>query len=97
MKRLRYLSYMNKDALYKIFIRQLEECHNLKEKSPDLIRRVAQLYMVQLTKTATIPLEHRDSVCEDIEQEVVEMYRKKTYGFLTLEDYRRSKVCPKPA
>jgi hypothetical protein len=82
---------MDKDALYKIFNCQLEECHNLREKSSDLIRRVAQLYIVQLTKKATIPLEHRDSVAEDIEQEVVEMYRKKTYGFITLEDYRRTK------
>lgn len=85
---------MDKDALYKIFISQLEECINIREKSQDLIRRVAQLYLLQLTKTATIPLEHRASVHEDIEQEVVEMYRKKTYGHLTLEDYRRTKVCP---
>lgn len=28
-------------------------------------------------------------VIEDIEAEVIEMYRKKTYGFFSLEEYRK--------
>ncbi len=80
---------MNKDTLYKIFSRQLEECHNISERSQEFIRKVVHLYTIQLTKMANIPLQVMDDVISEIEQEVVEMYRKKTYGFITLEEYRR--------
>ncbi len=80
---------MHKDVLYKIFSRQLAESHNLREKSQDFIRKVVHLYTVHLTKNGVIPLHMLDEVLEEIEQEVIEMYRKKTYGYLTLEEYRR--------
>ena len=32
-----------------------------------------------------------EEVLEDVEAEAIEIYRKKTYGFLTLEEYRRHK------
>ena len=82
---------MDKDALYKIFSRQLEEKNDIREKAQDFIRKVVQLYTIQLTKLGNIPLQLLDDVIEEIEHEVVEMYRKKTYGFLTLEEYRRHK------
>lgn len=82
---------MDKDALYKIFSRQLEEQSNIREKAPDFIRKVAHLYTLRLTQVGSIPLQMLDEVIEEIEHQVVEMYRKKTYGFLTLEEYRRHK------
>ncbi|MEK2644590.1 DNA-dependent DNA polymerase [Bdellovibrio sp. BCCA] len=63
----------------------------MKEKTPDFIRKVVHLYTLQLMRTGSIPLEFMDDVLTDIETEAVEIYRKKTYGFLTLEEYRRHK------
>lgn len=82
---------MNNDMLLKIVETQLKETVNMREKTPDFIRKVVHLYTLQLMKTGTIPLEFMDDVLTDIEAEVVEIYRKKTYGFLTLEEYRRHK------
>lgn len=77
--------------LLKIVETQLKETVNLRERTPDFIRKVVHLYTLQLMKVGTIPLEFMDDVLTDIEAEVVEIYRKKTYGFLTLEEYRRHK------
>lgn len=79
------------EILLKIVETQLSETSNLKEKTPDFIRKVVHLYALQLTKTGTIPLGFLDDVLTDIEEEAIEIYRKKTYGFLTLEEYRRHK------
>ncbi|ASD65524.1 DNA-dependent DNA polymerase [Bdellovibrio bacteriovorus] len=77
--------------LLKIVETQLQETQNMREKTPDFIRKVVHLYTLQLMKTGTIPLEFMEDVLEDIEAETIEIYRKKTYGFLTLEEYRRHK------
>lgn len=79
------------EILIKIVETQLQEFSNLKEKTPDFIRKVVHLYALQLTKSGTIPLGFLDDVLTDIEEEAIEIYRKKTYGFLTLEEYRRHK------
>lgn len=82
---------MNTDTLITIVETQLKETSNMKEKTPDFIRKVVHLYTLQLMRTGSIPLEFMDDVLTDIETEAVEIYRKKTYGFLTLEEYRRHK------
>ncbi|WP_413944203.1 DNA-dependent DNA polymerase [Bdellovibrio sp. HCB-162] len=82
---------MNTDNLIKIVETQLKETSNMKEKTPDFIRKVVHLYTLQLMRNGSIPLEFMDDVLTDIETEAVEIYRKKTYGFLTLEEYRRHK------
>lgn len=79
------------EILIKIVESQLQNVSNLKEKTPDFIRKVVHLYTVQLTKAGTIPLVFLDEVLTEIEEEAIEIYRKKTYGFLTLEEYRRHK------
>nr|WP_295901311.1 DNA-dependent DNA polymerase [uncultured Bdellovibrio sp.] len=82
---------MNTDTLITIVETQLKETSNMKEKTPDFIRKVVHLYTLQLMRNGSIPLEFMDDVLTDIETEAVEIYRKKTYGFLTLEEYRRHK------
>lgn len=82
---------MNIDTLLKIVETQLQETQNMREKTPDFIRKVVHLYTLQLMKVGTIPLEFMDDVLTDIEAEAIEIYRKKTYGFLTLEEYRKHK------
>lgn len=82
---------MNTDMLLKIVETQLQETQNMREKTPDFIRKVVHLYTLQLMKVGSIPMEFMEDVLTDIEAEAIEIYRKKTYGFLTLEEYRRHK------
>lgn len=82
---------MNTELLIKLVEIQLKETSNMKEKTPDFIRKVVSLYSFQLFQKGNIPLDFLDDVLSDIEEEAVEIYRKKTYGFLTLEDYRKHK------
>ena len=63
----------------------------MKEKAPSLIRKVVNLYTLQLMQAGHMPIQFMEDIMADIEAEVVEIYRKKTYGFLTLEEYRRHK------
>lgn len=82
---------MNTDILHTIVETQLKETSNLKEKASNFVNKVVHLYTLQLMKAGNIPINFLEDVIADIEAEVVEIYRKKTYGFLTLEDYRRHK------
>lgn len=82
---------MKTDMLLKIVETQLCETKNMREKTSDFINRVVHLYTLQLMKQGNIPLDFMEDVLADVEAETVEIYRKKTYGFLTLEDYRRHK------
>ncbi|WII71279.1 DNA-dependent DNA polymerase [Bdellovibrio sp. 22V] len=82
---------MNTDLLIKIVETQLQETTNMREKTPDFIRKVVHIYTLQLMKSGNIPVDFMEDVLSDIEAETIEIYRKKTYGFLTLEEYRRHK------
>ncbi|MGZ3770794.1 MAG: DNA-dependent DNA polymerase [Bdellovibrio sp.] len=82
---------MKTDILVKIVETQLKQTSNLKEKSSDFINKIVHLYTLQLMKKGNIPLDFMEDVINDIEVETIEIYRKKTYGFLTLEEYRRHK------
>ncbi|MBO9665403.1 MAG: DNA-dependent DNA polymerase [Bdellovibrio sp.] len=82
---------MNTDTLLKIVETQLQETKNMREKSADFVNRVVMIYALQLMKQGNIPMDYMEEVLEDLEAEVIEIYRKKTYGFLTLEEYRRHK------
>ncbi|KHD87462.1 MAG: DNA-dependent DNA polymerase [Bdellovibrio sp. ArHS] len=82
---------MNTDLLLKIIETQLKETKNMREKTPDFINKVVHLYTLQLMKLGNIPLDFMEDVLADVEAETIEIYRKKTYGYLTLEEYRRHK------
>lgn len=61
----------------------------MREKTSDFIYKVVNLYTLQLMGLGNIPIEFMEEVMTDIETETIEIFRKKTYGFLTLEEYRR--------
>ncbi len=82
---------MKTDLLIQLVETQLKETTNMREKSQDLIRKVVHLYTLQLMKAGNIPQNFLEDVMDDIESEAIEIYRKKTYGFLTLEEYRKNK------
>ena len=81
---------MEKDELYHIFDQQLHCFDKKAETAQDLIRRVASHYTLGLLRVGSIPFHFLETIIDDIEAEVVEMYRKKTYGFVSLEEYRKS-------
>lgn len=80
---------MHKDVLVTMITTQLKETSNMREKTQDFVRKIVNIYTLQLMKEGNIPLNFMEEVMADVEAEVVEIYRKKTYGYLTLEEYRR--------
>ena len=59
------------------------------ETSQELIQRVCFLYVAELERSNSFSIpQFEASVIEEIEQEVIEVYRIKTYGFLSLAHYR---------
>lgn len=82
---------MNTDKLLTLIETHLRETSNMKEKIPDFVNKIVNLYTLQLMDAGNIPLNFMEDVITDLEAEVIEIYRKKTYGFLTLEEYRRHK------
>lgn len=80
-----------KDELYEIFQTQLHEENSVHGTAQELIRGVAQMYTFNLMQKAHLPRHFFEDVLQDIESEVLEMYRKKTYGHVSLQDYRDQK------
>lgn len=79
---------MKKDALYQLFIKRLHQFEDIEESSQDFVQRLAREFFLKLTEDGHVPQSHRESILEDIEDEVIEMFRKKTYGHSTLKAYR---------
>lgn len=79
---------MKHDQLHELFTRMLCQTENLSETAPQFIRRVAVAYSLDLLRRGDIPQEFRTDVQDDLEAEVLEMYRKTTYGFVSLREYR---------
>lgn len=82
---------METDRLYQIFHTMLHQTHCLEETAADFIRRVADAYTTELLGLGEIPAHLMASVTEDLEAETLEMYRKKTYGCLSLKEYRQQR------
>lgn len=79
---------MVKDDLLELIYMHLKQTSNLNEKADELIRKVSAAYCLSLMSKGNIPFQLLDAVIEDIQSEALEIYRKKTYGHLTLRAYR---------
>ena len=82
---------MMMNTLVKLIETQLRETNDMKESVPDFVRKIVDLHLLQLSNHGHIPLDFVEEVVSEVESEVIEIYRKKTYGFLSLEEYRRHK------
>lgn len=82
---------MQKDRLFELFQRMLSHTDDPGEAAPTFIRRVAAAYALELLQTAEIPFHLVEDVVADLESEVLEMYRKTTYGFFSLQEFRETK------
>lgn len=79
------------DRLTEIMTEMLAQTHDLEETAANLIRRAAGAYAVELLEIGQIPFNFIDDVLTDLESEATEIYRKKTYGHLSLQEYRTTK------
>lgn len=79
---------MKPDRLTDLFLMMLRQTENLAETAAHFIQRVSAAYALELMQQGEIPIMFMEDVLMDLEAEVLEMYRKKTYGSLTLREFR---------
>lgn len=80
---------MKKDILWDLFQKALKDSSRTTESAEELIKKVVDGYTQTLTAVGTIPMYLWEDVIADLQAEVTEMYRKKTYGHHSLQDYHR--------
>jgi hypothetical protein len=79
------------DPLYSIFEQHLFTALVEGETTDDLLVRVVTDYVGHLKASGTvIPHSHLSTLESDLREEVLEMFRKKTYGHFDLTSYRKA-------
>ena len=81
---------MKTDPLFQIFSRRLTDHSNMNESFHEFIHNVVCDYLLHLYGVGFIPQKLELDIEEDLKAEVLEMLRKKTYGFFDLKSYRQS-------
>lgn len=85
------------DRLHDLFQMMLQQVENLNETDAQLITRVASRYALEIQQDAEIPGAFLEDVLVDLEAEVLVMYRKTTYGYWSLREYREARLVKRPA
>lgn len=80
------------DKLYQIFEKYLKDLSRPHQNHNELIFDVVAEYILHLMNTGNVPHSALDDLEIDLKEEVLELYRKKTYGFLSLYEYRQNAV-----
>lgn len=78
------------DRLYAIFEQHLLNALVEEETTEEFLNRVVHDYLTDLSESTVILDEHRPSIEEDLRDEVLEMLRKKTYGYYSLKEFRKA-------
>jgi len=76
------------DKLYQCFERHLGSFEGQDEIHEKFILKVVEDYLRDLQQKGHIAAQHEQEIREDLETEVRDMLRKKTYGHLNLKNYR---------
>ncbi len=80
-----------RDPLYYIFEKHLMTALVEDETIEEFLACVVTAYVGHLRTNGTvIPASHLETLETDIREEVLEMFRKKTYGHYNLSSYRRA-------
>lgn len=89
---------MKSDQLYQLMLKRLQRNDLASESESDFIFEVTAEYMFLLMANGNIPHFLLNVVERDIREELVEMYRKKTYGSVSPKDFRKraTNKGPKP-
>lgn len=83
---------MKNDRLFEIMMLRLERTDLSEESESDFILNVTAEYMAELMAQGNIPHFLMNVVERDINEELIEIYRKKTYGSVSPKDYRNRKT-----
>ena len=78
------------DRLQQIFQQLISDVTRPQETHEEFIFRVVESYVLELIRENHIPIPYLDQIQKDLEDEVLEIYRKTTYGHYSLEDYRKA-------
>jgi len=81
---------MKNDQLLKIFKKHLDRLDSDTQGVQDLVFEVVTDYISYLMKKGNIPHYMMDTLETDLREEVLEIYRKVTYGHLNLKSYKDS-------
>lgn len=79
---------MKADPLFSIFKKYLDLIDPDNQGVQDLVYEVVGEYMAHLMAKGNIPHHLLDSLETDLREEVIEIYRKVTYGHLNLKAYK---------
>lgn len=71
---------LNTDRLLEIFERHLGAGNWKTISEEEFIFKIVEDYVIELIRVGHIPLHYLESIREDLEAEVLEMFRMKTYG-----------------
>jgi hypothetical protein len=80
-----------KDPLHDILNKHLAKSDTESHDLGELVHEVVAEYMAYLMDQGNIPQSFLDQLELDLREEVLEMYRKQTYGHLNLKSFRDSK------
>lgn len=81
---------MFEDSLYKLFEQHLHSMDCASETQEEFIFKVVECYVMELLQLAHIPIQYLSHLQEDLEEEVHQMLSKKTYGFYSIQEYRKA-------
>lgn len=80
-----------KKMLLQIIEEEIKSTHNLSESADQFVERVTQLFVEEFQHLKMYaPLGLDVEVIEEVQQEVLDLYRIKTYGYYSLQSYRLS-------
>ena len=78
----------NKDKLITLITEAIKDNSNPNEDGGELINRIVDNYINDLFQFGYIPSFALSEVIEDVEIEAINIYRKLTYGYYDLKEYR---------
>lgn len=82
----------DKQVLIELIITYLRDSSNLNETTSQFVKRVRDQFVKYLLMSNTIPEPVFRDVLIDLEEEIVDIYRKKTYGYQSLKEFRISRI-----
>ena len=74
--------------LFEILMKAIDDETSPHESGPELVKKVVDEYLALIQKRGVVPAYALPNIVEDLNSEVFEMFRKKTYGFFNLKEIR---------
>lgn len=79
-----------KSMIANLIDEEILNSHFLLESDADFMKRICNHIFQEISHLKTMaPSEHSQEVFEEIEDQVLEVFKIKTYGYLNLQHYRK--------